>query len=228
MVSDTGDQLGRELPGRPRQAVRPDDVERARDRRRHPLPRRRGQLRLRRPRACLQLAEVPGRDRRLQRRLRLDDRSPSRPYGKAVTRVYWRFQIQGPNAWPVIEKLNGGPVEQLKFFRMAEMNVAGQHVRTLRHGMAGEPGLELWGPYETYDQTRETILEAGAEFGLLPADPARTRPTRSSPAGSRRRCRRSTRAMACAATASGCPPTAMRPSRRSRAASCPTTSRTTT
>jgi vanillate/3-O-methylgallate O-demethylase len=98
----------------------------------------------------------------------LDDRSPGRPYGKAVTRAYWRFQIQGPNAWPVIEKLNGGSVEQLKFFRMAEMNVAGQRVRTLRHGMAGEPGLELWGPYETYDQTREAILEAGAEFGLLP------------------------------------------------------------
>ena len=34
--------------------------------------------------------------------------------------------------------------------------------------MAGEPGLELWGPYETYDKTREAILEAGAEFGLLP------------------------------------------------------------
>jgi vanillate/3-O-methylgallate O-demethylase len=98
----------------------------------------------------------------------LDDRSPGRPYGKAVTRAYWRFQIQGPNAWPVIEKLNGGPVEQLKFFRMAEMNLAGQRVRTLRHGMAGEPGLELWGPYETYDETREAILEAGAEFGLLP------------------------------------------------------------
>ena len=98
----------------------------------------------------------------------LDDRSPGRPYGKAVTRAYWRFQIQGPNAWPVIEKLNGGPVEQLKFFRMAEMNVAGQRVRTLRHGMAGEPGLELWGPYDTYDEAREAILEAGAEFGLLP------------------------------------------------------------
>ncbi len=97
-----------------------------------------------------------------------DNRSPSRPYGKAVTRKYWRFQIQGPNAWPVIEKVNGGPVEQLKFFRMAEMNVAGQRVRTLRHGMAGEPGLELWGPYETYDGIRGAILEAGKEFGLEP------------------------------------------------------------
>jgi vanillate/3-O-methylgallate O-demethylase len=80
----------------------------------------------------------------------------------------WRFEIQGPNAWPVIEKLNGGPVEQLKFFRLAEMNVGGQRVRTLRHGMAGEPGLELWGPYETYDEIRGTILEAGKEFGLEP------------------------------------------------------------
>jgi vanillate/3-O-methylgallate O-demethylase len=95
-----------------------------------------------------------------------DDRSPSRPYGKAVTRKFWRFQIQGPNAWPVIEKLNGGEVEQLKFFRMADMNVGGERVRTLRHGMAGAPGLELWGPYETYDKVREAILEAGREFGL--------------------------------------------------------------
>jgi vanillate/3-O-methylgallate O-demethylase len=83
-----------------------------------------------------------------------------------VTRAFWRFQIQGPNAWPVIEKVNGGPVEQLKFFRMATMNVAGEQVRTLRHGMAGAPGLELWGPYETYDKVREAILEAGQEFGL--------------------------------------------------------------
>ena len=97
-----------------------------------------------------------------------DPRSSSRPYGKPVTRRYWRFQIQGPNAWPIIEKLNGGPVEQLKFFRMADMSIAGQSVRTLRHGMAGEPGLEVWGPYESYDEIREAILEAGQEFGIEP------------------------------------------------------------
>lgn len=95
-----------------------------------------------------------------------DERSPSRPYGKAVHRDLWRFQIQGPAAWDVIEKVNGGPAEQIPFFRMGYLNVAGQHVRTLRHGMAGAPGLELWGPYETYEKTREAILEAGREFGL--------------------------------------------------------------
>ncbi len=99
---------------------------------------------------------------------RYDDRSPGRPYGKAVHREEWRFQIQGPNAWQVIEKVNGGPVEQLKFFRMAEMNIAGERVRTLRHGMAGAPGLEIWGPYETYDKIRDAILEAGREFGIEP------------------------------------------------------------
>jgi vanillate/3-O-methylgallate O-demethylase len=96
-----------------------------------------------------------------------DDRSPSRPMGKAVTRTCWRFQIQGPDAWPIIEKLNGGRLEQLKFFNMSTMNVAGRTVRTLRHGMAGAPGLELWGPYEDYDEVREAIVEAGREFAMV-------------------------------------------------------------
>ncbi len=97
-----------------------------------------------------------------------DDRSPSRPMGKPVNRISWRFQIQGPNAWSVIEKLHGGKLEQLKFFNMADMNIAGLKIRTLRHGMAGAPGLEIWGPYETQEKVREAILEAGAEFGLIP------------------------------------------------------------
>src|ERR1700734_2106533 len=100
--------------------------------------------------------------------LQLDPRSPSRPYGKAVSRKLWRFQIQGPNAWAVIEKLNGEPMEQVRFFRMGWMNVGGEKVRTLRHGMAGAPGLEIWGPYESYDKVRDTILAAGVEFGLEP------------------------------------------------------------
>ena len=97
----------------------------------------------------------------------LDPRSPSRPYGKAVTRKVWRFQIQGPSAWAVIEKLNGGPMEQVRFFRMGSMNVAGEKVHTLRHGMAGAPGLEIWGPYAEGDQIRDAVLEAGREFDLV-------------------------------------------------------------
>ncbi len=97
-----------------------------------------------------------------------DDRSPSRPMGKPVKRVNWRFQIQGPNAWKIIEKLHGGPLESLKFFNMSEMNIAGRKVRTLRHGMAGAPGLEIWGPYAEQEEIRSAILEAGKEFGIVP------------------------------------------------------------
>ena len=98
----------------------------------------------------------------------LDDRSPMRPMGKPVTRSVWRFQIQGPKAWPIIEKLNGGPLEQLKFFNMSTMRIAGKTVRTLRHGMSGAPGLEIWGPYAEQEEIRTAILEAGKEFGMVP------------------------------------------------------------
>ena len=99
---------------------------------------------------------------------RYDDRSPSRPYGAAVTREYYRFQIQGPHAWQIIEKLAGREVEQVRFFHMGELEVAGQQVRTLRHGMAGAPGLEIWGPYEQHGRIRDAVLEAGREFGIEP------------------------------------------------------------
>ncbi len=100
--------------------------------------------------------------------IEVDRRSASRPYGNAISRKYWRLQIQGPNAWPIIEKLNGGPVDQVKFFHMGYLNVGGIQVRTLRHGMAGAPGLEIWGPYKDAERIRNTILEAGREFGLEP------------------------------------------------------------
>jgi vanillate/3-O-methylgallate O-demethylase len=100
--------------------------------------------------------------------VQLDDRSPMRPMGKPVMRSVWRFQIQGPNAWAIIEKLNGGKLEQLKFFNMSTMNIAGRTVRTLRHGMSGAPGLEIWGPYEQQEEVRAAILSAGQEFGIVP------------------------------------------------------------
>ncbi|KAA0979234.1 aminomethyl transferase family protein [Paeniglutamicibacter gangotriensis] len=109
-------------------------------------------------------AETGGYDVQIE----VDRRSPSRPMGKPVQRKYWRFQIQGPQAWNIIEKLNGEPLEKQRFFSMDTMSIAGTEVRTLRHGMAGAPGLEIWGPYESYDKIRSAVLEAGEEFGMVP------------------------------------------------------------
>ena len=95
-----------------------------------------------------------------------DDRSPSNPKAKAVNRVNYRFQIQGPNAAAVLNKLNGGPIPDVKFFFMDYITIAGRKVRALRHGMAGAPGLEVWGPYAEGEEIRAAIVEAGRDFGL--------------------------------------------------------------
>jgi vanillate/3-O-methylgallate O-demethylase len=58
-------------------------------------------------------------------------------------------------------------MDDLKFFHMGYMNIGKHKVRTLRHGMAGAPGVEIWGPYEHKDEIRALIVEAGKEFGLL-------------------------------------------------------------
>jgi vanillate/3-O-methylgallate O-demethylase len=100
--------------------------------------------------------------------LQRDDRSPSHPRGNAVLRKHYRYQIQGPNAARILEKLNGGPIPDVKFFTMDSITIKGRKVRALRHGMAGAPGLEIWGPYEQVDEIREAILEAGKDFGLVP------------------------------------------------------------
>jgi vanillate/3-O-methylgallate O-demethylase len=96
-----------------------------------------------------------------------DDRSPSQPNGRAVTRRHFRYQVQGPHAAPVLEKLNGGSLPDIRFFHFDWINVAGHRTRALRHGMAGEPGLELFGPYELRDEIRGAILEAGKDVGIV-------------------------------------------------------------
>ena len=66
----------------------------------------------------------------------------------------------------MLEKLNGGPLPEIKFFKMGTINIAGRKVRALYHGMAGTPGLEVWGPYEEREEIRAAIVEAGKDFGL--------------------------------------------------------------
>jgi len=99
--------------------------------------------------------------------VRRDDRSPSNPKGAAIVRQHYRYQVQGPNAWKLLERLNGGPIPDIKFFNMDYINIGGQKVRALRHGMAGAPGLEIWGPYADREKVKDVILAAGEEFGLV-------------------------------------------------------------
>jgi glycine cleavage system aminomethyltransferase T len=81
----------------------------------------------------------------------------------------YRYEIQGPNALTILEQATGAPVPEVKFFHMTEFTIAGRPVRALRHGMAGQPGFELFGPWEDAEIVRAALLEAGERHGILPA-----------------------------------------------------------
>lgn len=81
----------------------------------------------------------------------------------------YRYELQGPNALKVIEKVTGAPAPNLKFFHMGEITIADRKAGVLRHGMAGQPGFELWGPWEDGADVLAKLLEDGAEFGLTRA-----------------------------------------------------------
>ena len=99
-------------------------------------------------------------------RLRHDPRSPSRPEGERVMREHYRYQIQGPDAPAIFEKMNGGPIPDIKFFHVDWINIGSKKVQALRHGMSGAPGLEVWGPYKDKDYIHSTILQAARDAGV--------------------------------------------------------------
>jgi vanillate/3-O-methylgallate O-demethylase len=81
-------------------------------------------------------------------------------------RKVYRFQVQGPHALRVMEKATGKPAPDIRFFHMDVFTVAGRSVRALRHGMVGQPGWELFGPWEDGDVVRDAIMSAGQEYGI--------------------------------------------------------------
>jgi len=81
-------------------------------------------------------------------------------------RKVFRYQVQGPNAVAVMEKVTRKAAPDIRFFNMDTFNIAGHDVRALRHGMVGQPGWELFGPWEHGEEVRNAIVEAGHEFNI--------------------------------------------------------------
>jgi syringate O-demethylase len=104
-------------------------------------------------------AETGGYDVKVE----LDQRWALRTDGR---RKSYRFQVQGPNAMHVISKVLGESPSELKLFNMRAITIAGKSVRALRHGMAGQPGWELFGPWEDGEAVLEAVVSAGEELGL--------------------------------------------------------------
>ncbi|HEX6299339.1 MAG TPA: aminomethyl transferase family protein [Acidimicrobiia bacterium] len=81
-------------------------------------------------------------------------------------RQSYRVQIQGPNAMATMEKALEESPPDVRFFDMTRFDIADRQVWALRHGMAGQPGFELFGPWDDKEPVVEAIVSAGEEFGI--------------------------------------------------------------
>ncbi|WP_234027940.1 aminomethyl transferase family protein [Pseudonocardia dioxanivorans] len=111
-------------------------------------------------------AETGGYDAEVTRDERTEDNDGSREL--------YRFEIGGPAAWDILEKVNGGPLPPVKFFTMTELTIAGHRVRGLFHTVIGTPGsdskgMEIFGPSAEGPAVLDALLRAGDEFGLVRA-----------------------------------------------------------
>ncbi|HEX3803385.1 MAG TPA: hypothetical protein VHV75_11150 [Solirubrobacteraceae bacterium] len=81
-------------------------------------------------------------------------------------RDVFRFQIQGRHALDLVREVVDGEVPDVPFFSIADISIAGKPIRALRHGMAGTPGFEIYGPWDSQAPVRAAFDEAGRKYGL--------------------------------------------------------------
>jgi vanillate/3-O-methylgallate O-demethylase len=88
-------------------------------------------------------------------------------YNAKVWQEDWfKYQVQGPNALYVVEKVAGESIRDMRFMHYRKIHIKGREVLALRQGMAGEIGYELQGPREYAQEIYNAILEAGKEYGI--------------------------------------------------------------
>jgi vanillate/3-O-methylgallate O-demethylase len=81
--------------------------------------------------------------------------------------VLFRYQVQGPRALDLVERVFGGPLPKTKFFHSTQVTLDGRSFRAFRHGMTGQPGYEFIGEYKDGDAVKDALLEAGQDLGIV-------------------------------------------------------------
>lgn len=92
---------------------------------------------------------------------------PDSAFRKSGNPVQFRYQIQGPRALEMIERVFRGPIPKTKFFHSTPVTLGGRAFRALRHGMVGQPGYEFIGPWEHGEFVKDALMNAGKDFGLV-------------------------------------------------------------
>jgi vanillate/3-O-methylgallate O-demethylase len=88
--------------------------------------------------------------------------------GPAHARRKYRFELVGPSAGLLFDRLVEGGAPEIPFFRKREVRINGHEVLVLRHGMVGDLAVELSGPFAEEEAVRSYILDVGKEFGIMP------------------------------------------------------------
>jgi aminomethyltransferase len=83
------------------------------------------------------------------------------------------LQVQGPKSKPLMVKLLGEEILDLKYYSWTEAKIAGAPVVVTRTGWTSEVGYEVYLTDTTKGtQVYEAIMEAGGEFGIRPTGPS--------------------------------------------------------
>ena len=86
-----------------------------------------------------------------------------------VSDRYALLALQGPRAMEILSGLTDAPLEELKYYRFAMGEVAGNEALISRTGYTGEDGFELYVAPDAAPVIWDALFEAGTEHGLVPA-----------------------------------------------------------
>ncbi|MFN7541837.1 MAG: glycine cleavage system aminomethyltransferase GcvT [Acidobacteriota bacterium] len=81
---------------------------------------------------------------------------------------YAQIAVQGPMALAVCQKLTRSELSPIRYYWFEDGVFAGVEARMARTGYTGEDGFELYVKPSEAVTVWEAVLEAGAEFGILP------------------------------------------------------------
>jgi len=78
------------------------------------------------------------------------------------------LSLQGPKSRAVLNRCCAKPLDGLKYFRMAENQLAGKPVTISRTGYTGDLGYEIWMEAADALPVWDALLEAGNDYGIVP------------------------------------------------------------
>ncbi len=81
---------------------------------------------------------------------------------------YALLAVQGPAAPGIVQSLTGADLASVKYYWFTHGEVAGVRAMIARTGYTGEDGFELFIPPASAERVWNTILETGAEAGIVP------------------------------------------------------------